>query len=296
MCNIGNGHSCGSHKNSEPAVTTCVEPTQRTIVVPCKNAGIYTCNLCQKKFPSKIGLHQHHHYIHKQTTTYNCKFCETQEYTKASLLRHMRSCDAFMRFYNNEIKKVEVNNTNTTINCGTITCYDDATNVEVVKPLLFNITDIEKRYVCPECGHTFKQKGNMDTHRMHKHSVVKPATRQTRHKLRVKYATTRYTIKELNIKRRARFVVCDSKQQNKLLTDEYGDNVTLSQSQCKKYVDNCNIIDGLLYVFEMVNCKETHHDIHSTWTSFKEAILDFASDRPKQHQMIVDIIKNHVDY
>lgn len=294
MCNISCGNSCGSHKSGGADVINSVKHHG---LVPHENAGIYTCNLCQKKFPSKIGLHQHHHYIHKQTTTYSCKFCDTQEYTKASLLRHIRSCDAFKRFYNDESDGMEMNDTNVTIECGTITCYDDSTNVEVVKPLLFNITDIEKRFVCPECGHTFKQKGNMDTHRMHKHNVVKPATRQTRHKLRAKYVTTRYVMKELDSKRRARFVVCDSNEKNKLLTDEYGEAVTLSQSQCKKYVDNCNIIDGLLYVFEMTHSKETHHnDIRNMWSSFKDAVLDFATDRPKQHQMIVDIIKNHVDY
>lgn len=220
---------------------------------------------------------------------YICGFCGEEAYAKTDLIRHIRICPKF------DVSTIDSDNESTTethIACRGIDCSDE----ERVLPTQHCIDDTEQKFICSDCGHTFKQKGNMDKHRLKMHGVAMPSTRQTRHKMRVKCKVERYTTMELDSKRRARFVVSDSVT-NDVLSDDNG-AITLSKSECKKYVDNCNIIYGLISVYNVERDNiviKTDSEIMNEWNTIKDAITSFMEDRPNQKDMISSIFQKHMN-
>ena len=107
---------------------------------------------------------------------------------------------------------------------------------------------VDKKFICDCCGRIFKQKGNMDKHRLRIHNIPLPSTRQTRHQLRKRIVTTRYEPFESELKKCARYGIMDT-ENNEILKDDDDNIIYLSRSVSKKYADNCNILYGLQLVY-----------------------------------------------
>jgi uncharacterized C2H2 Zn-finger protein len=263
--------------------TQDIEPKKCNELCESNKKTDHPCTVCSKTFHTSINLDQHMYYIHSAKKQYICGFCGEHEYVKANLIRHIRNCPKF------DISAFETDDdscTDSVITCGT-ECSDGCERaIEVSK------SELEHKFICDDCGHTFKQKGNMDKHRLKIHGIPLPSTRQTRHKLRMKYKLSQYQSKELDSKRRARFVIYDTVN-NKTLEDENGE-IKLSKSECKKYVDNCNIVHGIMNVYNNADT-ETTSELHEEWNCVKDALLSFMEDRPNQKDMVVSIVQNHMD-
>ena len=239
----------------------------------------YKCITCNKKFHTPLTLLQHTHFIHNAQTTYSCGFCGKDHITTDELNTHIHRCDDYL--------KTQTSKKFTNVD----TC---PVNIDISKE--HNKLHKNKQFICDACGRVFKQKGNMDKHRLCKHNIPLPSTRQTRHKLRLSVKSDRYTSYESDIKRCSRYAVRDNTT-NKTLTDDDNNIIYLSRSVSKKYMDNCNILYGLLQVY--TNYDESKKNIYDAikkeWPTFKDAVLSIMKDRPNQHDMIISIVDYHIE-
>ena len=236
------------------------------------NRQQHDCATCNKSFASKTSLCEHTEFIHNkdQSMKFMCGFCGLHCDSKSDLVKHIVNCESF--------EYLSIVSDDTIHSSCSSTIEQMTTRNDTIKP-----------FVCDVCNHGFNQKGNMDKHRLKIHGISLPSTRQTRHRLRISVTVSRYESKELDSKRRARFAIFDNVT-HKYLNSEDGKQILLSKSECKKYVDNCNIIEGLLNAI-----KTKHAKVTKEWTTPKEALLSFMDDRPNQKDMIVSIVEQHID-
>lgn len=238
------------------------------------NSDRHDCTQCNKSFASTTFLREHSEFMHNKNKTmkFMCGFCGIHCDSKSDLAKHIVNCESFEQLS-------IVSDDNIHSSCSSTSKHEtDTTHCDTLRP-----------FVCDVCNHGFNQKGNMDKHRLKIHGIPLPSTRQTRHKLRTSVKIDRYQSKELDSKRRARFVVFDSVT-DKYLNSDDGKQILLSKSECKKYVDNCNIIEGLMGAI-----KTNHAKVTEEWTTLKDALLSFMDDRPNQKDMIVSIVEQHID-
>lgn len=268
--------------------TSCMHHT-----VTNDSCKLYPCLTCNKTFHTPLSLFQHTHFIHSKERTYSCGFCGETHKTSEKLHDHISHCSEFLKADPNE-KSVSISQ------CSSVS---DTDYVDITKCKRINdSTKTTDDFICDHCGHHFKQKGNMDKHRLRIHNIPLPSTRQTRHKLRRKVTAIRYESFETELKKCARYAIRDIKTKSILMDDE--DNIIyLSKSVSKKYADNCNILYGLQQVYmndrddeyKDTSKEAAYNSIKEEWVTFKDAVLSIMNDRPNQHNMIISIVDYHID-
>jgi len=271
---------------------------------------LYPCMTCDKTFHTPLSLFQHTHFIHSKNRTYSCGFCGEDHKTSEKLHQHIAECREFIKADPNE-KNVSISQCSSVSD--TSHCHhDSAPNCRRDDEPL----KLANHFVCDQCGHHFKQKGNMDKHRLRIHNIPLPSTRQTRHQLRMKIIAARYESFETDLKKCARYAIRDHHTKS-ILTDNEDNVIYLSKSVAKKYADNCNILYGLQLVYmnqgdendndavadadtdadaDMDIVKyEPHKSIKKEWSTFKDAAVSVMNDRPNQYDMIISIVDYHID-
>lgn len=230
---------------------------------------MFKCDYCAKEFTDKQSRHKHTYYIHITEKKYVCKYCNHKEYSKAILKQHMSCCEEALK-----------------------NGYEP------------------KIYECDVCFKIFKQNGNLQSHREKEHNIKRPHTRISRNKLRGELFNERYNIKEIdNIKTPKRFYIIDNLSNNNMedtgvILHEGTDrriviinSVYFCKANANIWCDNMNIIDGF-YNFNWDKLpgdnndeKDIYNKIKNVWSSFRDAIISLAVDRPKQEPCITEILK-----
>jgi len=201
-----------------------------------KNESSYSCMTCSKTFHTASALFQHTHFIHSNHRSYACGFCGKETESTKELHDHIHVCQEYAKVAHLQEAPCD------------ISCDSSVTDVSEVCERRCD----EKVFICDCCGHSFKQKGNMDKHRLKKHGIPLPSTRQTRHKLRKKIVELRYVWIETERTKCSRYVIRDTYEDH-ILTDDEDNIIYLAKSVAKKYADNCNIIYGLQLAFQNNN-------------------------------------------
>jgi len=211
----------------------------------------FKCSFCDKSFSNKQACHKHEYILHKSTRQYSCKYCNKEEYSKASLKQHLASCkNALENGYEPDL------------------------------------------YECELCDKTFKQKGNLDIHKERIHNIAKPDTRITRNKLRKEITTNIYEIKEnKEIKSPKRFYIININTNETIsFKQEY-----FCKAIAKLWCENLNIINSYYNIYIKNNLKNTSRNhiekVYKIWPSFKKAIISLVIDRPKQNDIVTEIVK-----
>lgn len=236
------------------------------------------------------------------TNKYSCKYCDKEFNDSQALHKHTYYlhiskkkyiCEYCGKYeYSKAILKQHINSCASALESG-------------FEPELFD---------CDLCDKSFKQKGNLHSHREKMHNIQKPHTRITRNKIRKTIMSERYSVKEnTNIKSPKRFYIIDSKKNidYEIIDKDIKDTDIIKRlNVIDKYVckaiskiwcDNLNIIDGF-YNINWDSKNDTNFEkVFNIWSSFNNAINSLKEDRPKQSECIetcLDIIckdsdKNH---
>ncbi|XP_037538156.1 zinc finger protein 239 [Nematolebias whitei] len=141
----------------------------------------YSCNICGKRFVSKVALN-HHNEIHNENYEFSCKFCHVSFKAKADKFTHEQihiaernsyKCpDCSRTFATNKELRIHLEEHKMQMQVKCHLCEMEFVSLSSLRRHMTVHTGV-KRFTCFVCQRTFNQKGNLKTH-MRLHTGEKP--------------------------------------------------------------------------------------------------------------------------